>query len=100
MKITKERVQQIIAEEIQKLREEEEEEVAMGEEPEAVELTVSKLRMALRDLAKDSEKFRGLDNVEATMIADIISRILVKSQETSAAAILKRVNTALERLKI
>lgn len=99
MKITKERVQQIIAEEIQKLKEEEEQ-PAMGEEPEVVKLTVSKLRAALKDLARDSAKFKGLDNIEATMIADIISRIMVKSQETSATSILKRVNVALERLKI
>ena len=100
MKITKERVQQIIAEEIQRLKEEEEEAAEIAQEPEAIKLTVSKLRMALKDLARDSSKFKGLDNIEATMIADIISRIMVKSQETSATSILKRVNVALERLKI
>ena len=107
MKITKTRIQEIISEELQKIKLQEEMEnlpepveMAPEEEPEAVQLTVSKLRSSLKQLAVDSPRFKGVDANEATMIADFINRILSKAQEGSAKSVFMRVNRALERLKI
>tara|TARA_Y100001963_G_scaffold118331_1_gene164825 strand:+ start:145 stop:465 length:321 start_codon:yes stop_codon:yes gene_type:complete len=106
MKITKTRIQEIISEELQKIKLQEEmenlpEPVEMApEEPDAVQLTVSKLRSSLKQLAVDSPRFKGVDANEATMIADFINRILSKAQEGSAKSVFMRVNRALERLKI
>ena len=56
--------------------------------------------MALKQLAADSSKFKGIDSAEATQIADIINRVLAKAQGESAASVFKRLSVALSRLKI
>ena len=100
MKLTQNRLKQIIAEELQRVNEEDEPTAPEPEGGEQQKQTVSKLRVALKQLAADSSKFKGIDSAEATQIADIINRVLAKAQGESAASVFKRLSTALSRLKI
>ncbi len=108
MNITKSKLKQIIAEEYQRFDEQddmgvpampgqEEPAISQGEE---LPNSASKLKIALKNLAMDTSKFKGIDPKEAAAIADAINRLLGKAQEGSAGAIFKRLSVAFERLKI
>ena len=109
MKITKTRIQQIIIEEIRKIKLQEVGEIppeseevidSEVEEPEAVRMTVASLRASLKKLAADSSSFRGIDAKEADAISGFINRLLTKAQQSSASSQFSRIDILLQNLKI
>lgn len=92
MKLTEQRLKQIIAEEMERVNEEDKAEMPTD--------SASKLRAAIKNLAMDANKFKGIDAKEAALLADAIGSLLTKASEESAAAVLSRLGTAMDKLKI
>jgi hypothetical protein len=92
MKLTEQRLKQIIAEEMERVNEEDKAEMPTD--------SASKLRTAIINLAKDANNFTGIDAKEAKLLADTIVRLLTKAGNEPAAAVLTKLGTAMDKLKI
>jgi hypothetical protein len=92
MKLTEQRLKQIIAEEMERVNEEDKAEMPTD--------SASKLRTAIINLAKDANNFTGIDAKEAKLLADTIVRLLTKAVNEPAAAGLSKLITAMDKLKI
>ena len=104
MKLTEDKLKQMIAEELGRLTEEEPEEPAAdaaapeaaGDEKAKVNST-SMLKQELVDLSRNITKIPGLDPNELNLISGMIGTLIKISSTKSAASVLKRVYDVLQR---
>jgi acyl carrier protein len=97
MKLTEDKLKQMIAEELENIHEQEPQpEQPQDSAKEKVD-SVSKLKMELTQVAKNIQTVKGLDAAEVNLISSLIGVILSLSSAGSASTILKRVYDVLQK---
>ena len=101
MKLTEDKLKQMIAEELENIHEQEPQPEQPPAQPqdsakEKVD-SVSKLKMELTQVAKNIQTVKGLDAAEVNLISSLIGVILSLSSAGSASTILKRVYDVLQK---
>ena len=101
MKLTEDKLKQMIAEELENIHEQEPQPEQPPAQPQASEKdkvdSVSKLKMELTQVAKNIQTVKGLDAAEVNLISSLIGVILSLSSAGSASTILKRVYDVLQK---
>ena len=87
MKVTQQRLKQIIMEEIYNVQETEHEPAQQDSKQKA---TVSALRNELKDFAMNPSNFKGLDPAEVEGLKNIFSLIFTAAREKSMGSLLRR----------
>lgn len=99
MKLTKQKLKEIIAEEINNLSEQEPApEAAPQSEPKADPTkSVSQLKKDLLDASKNIQNIKGLDPKEIELISATLGVVLQAASQGSAATILQRIHDVLQK---
>jgi hypothetical protein len=100
MKLTQERLKEIILEELSSLSENDpaNPEVAPNaEKPADPTKSVSQLRKDLLDASKNVQNIKGLDPKEIELISGVLGVVLQLSSEKSSSSILQRVYNVLQK---